>query len=250
MRMRLLMLIVFAFGALQAAAQTNCPQGQTTNEDVLFFAETLTGVTHVRVYDEHGKQMKEPLYDYKLAPADLNNKTYRPKELRKSYDPTIRYIATTASAGCVPGRAVLLPGAKVCAAWFELPRPVELPYDVIVRASPEMTLDATLTLPVDNTKVQCTTNYGTLGPGGTIENVLKGEEVLLTVRGRTEKGSPYEVPYPVNMTVLQRDRKDRPVAKNLIDSLKPTSKGVRGGLTLSELELVARKIEKKIVVSK
>ena len=224
MRTRSLMLIVIAACAFPVAAQRlRCKAPQLTFAEVLSFEQPLTGIVWVRVYDKVGTFLHGYAHD-----------AAKPHQSQAFY-PEQRLIATTASAGCVPGEAwkeLTTP----CRGWFKLPASRKRPLErILVEAPPGMTMEATLKLEAKDPKVQCTRKERGLEPGHELVHVVGDEMIELTVRG-TVRGTtpnervPFEYLYKVNMNALRTGKQADEVDTSVVaGALKGKLKGQGGG---------------------
>jgi len=237
------LLILLTVAAVGVAAQPlPCPPPQSTNQEVLSFEQAVTGVVHVRVYNERGELLEG--YDYDAS---------HPKKRDRSFYPETRFVATTASAGCVRGEA-RRPPSSPCVAWFQLPLSLGPPLDSIVVEAPEETvkgMEARLQVKATSNHIQCTIKH-VLEPGDTITNIINGEQVLLTVRG-LKGGSPFMYVYSVDTKALRKNKKDQPPTRILTDALSGTQKDSgqgRGAPSENQLLAAANHIAVKVSVPK
>jgi hypothetical protein len=207
----------------------------SVNQEVLSFSEPLRAPVYVRVFGADGRLI--PNLDIVLDPNDIkSDRTVRLPLRGAPFYPEQRFIATTASVGCVRG-AGRRPPQSPCVAWFDLERATAPPIDIIVDGiesdSTNTIVEVTLELHARGGGT-CITQYTKL-PGEMIEDVLDGETVELLIRTKFDR-SPV---WSVDMRRLREKGSYRISAATVTDAFKVTERHSGQGGSGSSLNQIA-----------
>lgn len=148
----------------------------------IFFSPSLADSTVIRIYDERGAYVDEPL----VVPAVKGEPAvYKAAD---AFYPETRYLATPDSKQCVQGEDRRQRDHSPCEAWFQLnlkqPSPTQ-PFNIAIDAPPEVGVGVTLQVKSARGD-RCTRTVN----AKRIENVFASEEVRLALRKPGDRVMP------------------------------------------------------------